>query len=128
MTTVERATAPAVGIEPLPLPAPTRRRRRPGTAGLIAGGSVICVVVLLGLLAPWITVDPLAQDVRARLLPPSSAHWFGTDDLGRDVFARTIWAIRVDLPLAFLGSFLPGIVGVVLGGLAGTSAGRSTPW
>lgn len=86
---------------------------------MIVGISIVGLFIVLGLSASLITANPLAQDVRARLLPPSGAHWFGTDDLGRDVFARTIWAIRVDLPLALLGSFLPGVLGVLLGGLAG---------
>lgn len=122
MTTADIPIGPLAGVEPFPAPA-TRRHRRPGTVALVTGGSIIAVIVLLGVLAPLLTRDPLAQDVRARLLPPSGAHWFGTDDLGRDVFARTIHAIRVDLPLAFLGSFLPGIVGVVLGALAGYVGG-----
>ena len=48
-----------------------------------------------------------------------STHWLGTDELGRDVFSRLIYAARVDIPIGFLGALLPAIVGTILGALAG---------
>jgi len=73
------------------------------------------------LLAPY---DPLASDAAAALQPPSAAHWFGTDALGRDVFSRVVAATRLDLGMAFAA------VAIVFacGTLAGTAAGFFGGW
>jgi peptide/nickel transport system permease protein len=63
--------------------------------------------------------DPIAQDLAARLRPPSPEHWLGTDAYGRDVLSRLIYAARVDLPLAILGALIPAVVGTILGTVAG---------
>jgi peptide/nickel transport system permease protein len=63
--------------------------------------------------------DPLKQDVNFRLKPPSAEHWFGTDELGRDIFSRVIHGSRVSLP----ASFVVVIVGVTIGSFLGALAG-----
>jgi len=96
------------------------RMRRPGSTKLAFGAGVIGALLLLAVLAPLVSRhEPLAQDLRGRLSGPSWEHWFGTDELGRDVFSRCLHAIRIDLWLGVLGALLPGIVGTVLGALAG---------
>src|SRR5690606_10471771 len=55
---------------------------------------------------------------------PSSAHWFGTDDLGRDMWARTWQGARVSLTIGFVAAFIDLILGVVVGGVSGYMAGR----
>lgn len=94
--------------------------RRPGSSKIRFGAGVVIALALLAVLAPLVSRhDPLAQDLRGRLAGPSLEHWFGTDELGRDVFSRSLHAIRIDLVLGVVGALLPGIVGTVLGAVAG---------
>jgi len=84
------------------------------------GGAIVLVYVLIALLAPVLApYDPLGIEPANRLVSPSSDHLLGTDELGRDVFSRMIYAFRVDLPIGFLGALFPAILGTVLGALAG---------
>ena len=84
-------------------------------------------VVLLGLAAllllaaaPWLTgVDPLRISVAERLRPPSAQHWFGTDDFGRDVFARVAHGARLSLWIGFLVAALATLLGAAIGLAAG---------
>ncbi|MDV6265380.1 ABC transporter permease [Rhodococcus globerulus] len=83
--------------------------------GLIGAG-LVGAVVLAGLLAPWLA--PFAPDEQIRgatLLGPSSDHWFGTDSVGRDVFSRTLYGIRIDLLVIFVGVPLGALIGSFLG-------------
>ena len=82
------------------------------------------VIVALALLAPWITpYDPAALGLTEGLQPPNSTHWFGTDQLGRDILARVLHAARTDLQIGTIGVIIPLIIGAVLGLFAGYYAG-----
>ena len=105
-------------------------RRRPGTigsawtqplaiAGAALGGAWILLAIFVPLVAPY---DPLAQSAQL-FLGPSPSHLFGTDELGRDVFSRVLWASRLSLPLAFFLVAMAVAIGGVLGGLAGYFGG-----
>lgn len=84
------------------------------------GAWIVGVYVLAALAAPWIApYDPDAQDVVNRLADPSWQHPVGTDELGRDVLSRLIFAARIDLTVGFLGALLPMLAGTALGALAG---------
>jgi peptide/nickel transport system permease protein len=84
----------------------------------VVGLTLAGVWFVLAILAPWIApYDPLAQDA-ALYQPPSAAHPFGTDDIGRDVLSRVIWGARVSIPLAFLLVSLAFLIGGTLGALA----------
>ena len=84
------------------------------------GAAIVALYVLMALLAPWIAPhDPDAPDVVNRLAAPSWDHPVGTDELGRDVLSRLIFAARIDLTVGFLGAFFPMVVGTALGALAG---------
>ncbi len=88
------------------------------------GIGVLAVLAIVAIFAPWISpYDPLEQDVTNKLAPPSWDHPVGTDNLGRDVFSRLVYAARVDLTIGFLGALLPFIVGSVLGLVAGYAGG-----
>ena len=88
------------------------------------GVILVGAIVLLALLAPWIAPhDPLAQNPIDRLADPSTSHWLGTDELGRDVLSRVLHAARVDLPVGILGALLPAMLGIVLGLVAGFVGG-----
>ncbi|MFI5014728.1 MAG: ABC transporter permease [Hyphomicrobiales bacterium] len=75
--------------------------------------SVSCLAYAL---APY---DPLKSNFRARLEPPSPAHWFGTDHFGRDLFSRVIYGGRVSLEIGLLVVIATGVAGTVIGALAG---------
>jgi peptide/nickel transport system permease protein len=90
------------------------------------GTTIIIVMVALALLAPVLPMaDPTlsAIDVEERLLPPSGRHWFGTDNVGQDVFSRVIWGTRVSLTVASLAIFFSLMIGVALGLTAGYFGG-----
>lgn len=92
-------------------------RRRPVTA--IAGAFVLLLVVMAvfaPLIAPY---DPYAQEVANRLQPPSSAHWLGTDDYGRDVLSRLIYGARISLQASLQAVALALVLGLPLGVIAG---------
>ncbi len=81
-------------------------------------------LIAAALLAPWIAVhSPTAQDLPARLLAPNRHHWFGTDELGRDVLARTLYGARISLTVGFSVVLGAGVVGLAIGSLAGYFGG-----
>lgn len=87
--------------------------------------ALFLVLILAAILGPsLVPYDPLATDSSASLRPPSAAHWFGTDQLGRDIFSRVVVATRLDMIIAVSS------VAVVFaaGGLAGISAGYFGGW
>ena len=82
------------------------------------------LIAVLALLAPWITpYDPTALGLAEGLQPPSAAHWFGTDQLGRDILTRVLHAARTDLQIGTIGVTIPLIIGAVLGLFAGYYTG-----
>ena len=84
------------------------------------GFGVACLLLLGALLAPWIApADPAAQNLPARLQAPSWQHWMGTDELGRDVFSRTLYGARVSLFVAISVVLGCGVTGLAIGTLAG---------
>ena len=85
---------------------------------------LFAMFVILALLGPWIVpFDPLASDTGSALQPPSWKHWFGTDNLGRDVFSRVVVATRLDFMIAFSAVALSFVIGSILGCLAGYYGG-----
>lgn len=82
-------------------------------------------IVLTALLGPMLVpYDPLASNTMSALQPPSARHWFGTDQLGRDIFSRVVVATRLDLFIAVASVVLV----FLLGGLAGIAAGFFGGW
>jgi peptide/nickel transport system permease protein len=96
------------------------RRRWYRTPSFVAGISILGLIVLAAIAAPLITThDPAQQDLLATLQGPSSSHWLGTDDLGRDVWSRLVYGARTDLRVAFLAVLFPFVIGTLLGLLSG---------
>jgi peptide/nickel transport system permease protein len=90
----------------------------------VSGVLVVFLLVLMAALAPWLTEQsPYDQMLTARLLPPSSEHWLGTDELGRDIFARIIYGSRITLLIIFLVSIIVLPVGLIIGTIAGYFGG-----
>ena len=99
---------------------PETWRRPLAVTGLVITAAWLIVVIAAPLLAPY---DPLAQKF-PRLRPPGGGHWFGTDELGRDVFSRVLYGARLSIPLTLLLVALS----VVIGGLLGACAGYFGRW
>jgi peptide/nickel transport system permease protein len=96
-----------------------------GSQPLAAAGVLLLILfAAMALLAPWLApANPAAINLLHRLAPPSTAHWFGTDELGRDILARVIFGARLSLLVAVsvVGCSLS--LGIVLGGIAGYYGG-----
>ncbi|WP_457659758.1 ABC transporter permease [Sinorhizobium medicae] len=86
---------------------------------VLIGGGLLVLLVLLALAAPFYVGDPSNMDPFVRLQPPSAEHWFGTDNLGRGVFARTIYGARVSLMVGLISAALAACVGLLIGVVAG---------
>jgi len=85
---------------------------------------LLAAILVMAVLGPWIVpYDPLATDPPAALQPPSGAHLFGTDQLGRDVFSRVVVAARVDLGIALTAVVATLVLGTALGAVAGWAGG-----
>lgn len=90
----------------------------------IFGFVVVVILIFVAIFAPWIaTQDISATDLSNRYLAPSAAHWFGTDSIGRDVFARVIYGARISLRVGITVVVISAIVGTILGALSGYYGG-----
>ncbi|HEY9898864.1 MAG TPA: nickel transporter permease [Pantanalinema sp.] len=86
----------------------------------LAGGTIVLVFIAVALLAPWLSPhDPLAQDLAQRLKPPSTTHWLGTDDLGRDLLSRLLAGAGFSLQVGLLSVAIALGLGVPIGLVAG---------
>jgi peptide/nickel transport system permease protein len=94
----------------------TLTRNRLVVAGLVMVAGLIVVAALAELIAPY---DPIANNVRAALQPPSSYYYFGTDRFGRDVFSRVVYGSRLTLLVAISSVAISVVVGVALGLVSG---------
>ncbi|HEX3646476.1 MAG TPA: peptide ABC transporter permease, partial [Vicinamibacterales bacterium] len=85
---------------------------------------VLAALIVAAMAAPWLAPsDPDRIDLSARRAAPSASHWFGTDELGRDVFARVLYGARVSLAVGLLSAVVAGASGVTIGGVAGYARG-----
>jgi peptide/nickel transport system permease protein len=90
----------------------------------VSGVIVVIALILMAIFASWLAgQSPYAQLLTARLEPPSLEHWFGTDELGRDIFARIIYGSRITLLIILLVSIVVLPVGLLIGTLAGYFGG-----
>lgn len=88
------------------------------------GLAIVLFLCFVALFAPLIAGgDGTTQDLANRLAPPSAEHWFGTDELGRDIFARIVWGSRVTLYIIFLVSIIVMPIGLIIGTTAGLLGG-----
>ena len=96
-------------------------RRNPiAMLGLI----IIAGLVLVALFAPWLTgTDGLQPNLANRLRPPGADHWFGTDDLGRDIYDRIVWGSRITLYIVSLVAVIVVPIGLAIGTIAGYIGG-----
>lgn len=103
-----------------------RWRRLRGSPALIAGATILSLIVLAVIFAPLIApYGPIHQDLFNTLSGPSGKHLLGTDDLGRDVLSRLLYAGRTDLSVGALAVIFPFCFGTALGTVAGYYGGRT---
>ncbi|MGH2618772.1 MAG: ABC transporter permease, partial [Thermomicrobiales bacterium] len=98
------------------------RRHKAGLVGLV----VVLIEIAIALSAPLLiprelAIDPAPLQILQR---PSTAHWLGTDEVGRDIFARLIYASRISLSIGFLAATVAILVGTAVGSAAGYFGGR----
>jgi len=86
---------------------------------VLIGGGLLALLLVLALAAPLYAGDPGNMDPFKRLKPPSAEMWFGSDNLGRDVFARTIFGARISLVVGLLSAACAAMIGLLIGILAG---------
>ncbi len=97
-------------------------RRRGAAVGLVAIVFFVALAVLAPVVAPY---DPLATSWSAIRKAPSAAHWFGTDEIGRDVLARVVWGARASLLAGVVSVLISLSIGVPVGLLAGYAGGKT---
>ena len=95
----------------------TRFSRRNPT--IVAGAVLLVVVAFAALFAPWISGDPITLTPNDRLLPPAGKYLLGTDHLGRDIYARTIYGARISLLVGLSVALLSVVIGLGIGLAAG---------
>ena len=119
-----------VAINPGSLPTRTPRAQRLVRAArlnpLAAVGTILVVFfVVLAIFSPLVAPhDPAAIDLPARLAPPSRAHWFGTDELGRDILSRVIYGARISMLVGISVVAFSLLLGLLVGSIAGYYGGR----
>lgn len=101
------------------------------SAQLLERKSALIALIVLGLLglaalaAPFVPFDPNKINLGERLFPPDSRHWLGTDDNGRDYFARALYGARVSLSVGVLAMIVSVVIGTTVGAISGYFGGRT---
>jgi peptide/nickel transport system permease protein len=119
-----------VAINPSSLPARLSRTKRLVRAARMnplatIGTLLVALFVVLAVFAPLIAPqDPAAIDLPSRLAPPSAAHWFGTDELGRDILSRVIFGARISMLVGVSVVSFSLLLGLIIGSIAGYYGGR----
>ena len=128
-------SARALALEELPAGTPRvaewRRSARAFTrnASSMLGLAIVMLFLAVAAIGPWIV--PYPEDARGavhleqKLLPPSRAHWFGTDEVGNDVYTRVVLGARVSLQIGLIITVLAAAIGVPLGIVAGEAGGAA---
>src|SRR5215204_6506306 len=90
----------------------------------IIGVVIVVVLVLVALSAQWIAPYEVgATNLSMRYLPPTAAHWFGTDSTGRDIFSRVVFGARISLQVGLVVVTVSAVIGTFIGALAGFYGG-----
>lgn len=110
------AEAPARSRAAFPWPRPN--------AAPVLGAAIVLLLLVCAIVPQWVApYDPLKFDYRATLRAPSWAHLFGTDNFGRDILSRVIWATQIDMQIALFATVFPAVFGTIVGCLVGYFGG-----
>ena len=130
--TGKRDFSPLTIADVLPLPHKRPTEKQAGWSRLkmnrlaLMGLVIIIVVSVIAIVGPWLSPYGYAdQNLLYANCPPSAAHWFGTDSLGRDLFVRVLYGARISLSIGVVASLINLCIGVVYGGVAGLIGGRT---
>ena len=101
-------------------------RRLGRNRAAVTAGVFLAVMAALTVAAPWLPglADPTLQDLRLGAVPPSPQHWFGTDELGRDLLSRVVYGGRISMLVGLVGTLVSLVIGVTWGAVAGYAGGR----
>lgn len=112
-------SSPAASLKPARRGSNASWRRYARHPGFMAGLVILAVMLVIALGAQWIApYSPVAADMANTLAAPSAAHWFGTDQYGRDVLSRLVWGTGISLQVAFSVMAISIVLGVALGSAA----------
>jgi peptide/nickel transport system permease protein len=101
-----------------------RWRRLVGQPLGVVGLAIVALLLVCAAFAQWIApYDPLAQSLDGRLMPPGAAHWFGTDEVGRDVLSRLVFGTRITVLIVTMVAVIAAPVGLLFGATAGYLGG-----
>ncbi|WP_338465485.1 ABC transporter permease [Shouchella rhizosphaerae] len=91
----------------------------------VFGGSLIIILAILAVIGPWIAPQGInEQDFALKLQGPTTEHWFGTDDFGRDVFSRILHGLSITFRIGFVSVAIAGTIGTVIGIISGYYGGK----
>jgi peptide/nickel transport system permease protein len=89
------------------------------------GAAIVVIAAFAAVFGPWLSpFDPSAQELALRLEGPTGLHWFGLDELGRDIFARVLSGARISLLVGIVVVGVSSVIGIMLGSIAGYFGGR----
>jgi dipeptide transport system permease protein len=98
------------------------RKNKLAMTGLI----VMILLIVMAIIGPMISPHSVTTQLRTNAnQPPSMDHWFGTDSLGRDMFARTWYGARISLFVGFMAALIDCVIGIIYGGISGYKGGRT---
>jgi peptide/nickel transport system permease protein len=107
----------------------TWRRFSANRLAMVGLGIILLLLVVAALADVLATHSPYVGDLKnARLVPPGSEYWFGTDDLGRDIYSRIIYGSRLTLFVVVLVAIIAAPIGLLVGTVAGYAGWRSPSW
>lgn len=90
----------------------------------LIGCLIVLVMLFIGLAAPLLSpYDPVAIDIVNKLQAPSTAHWFGTDEIGRDIFSRVLYGCRISIQVGLYIVLIAAVVGTIVGSISGYQGG-----
>lgn len=120
-----RRLTPALSVSKEGLFWTTWRLLRKSPVGMV-GLAMALILVAVAIFAPLLArYDPIALDMAHKLLPPSSQYWFGTDELGRDVYSRIIYGSRISVEVGAIVILIGSTLGIAIGSVAGYVGGRT---